>query len=352
MMRIVLAAFLGLACVVALAAQEAPPALEARKLLAEGEILFAAGKIEEALSRFRSAREKAPTLVEAHQRYQDAMIALGRGREAGEEYRAFASDGPFKESALACYLLGRISADLMQKEQHFRAALAKAPDFFWAWHGLGYLYERLDRWEESEAAFRRLVALRPDSPLGYNGLGFCYMEQGKNEAAEQAFAEALKRDPRDTEALLNLSYLALRQGNYELAVERARKLLEVDKDNPWAHNNLGKAYYHLGRYAAAERAFKAALAQPRYDTPEIAYLNLSFIYRRRRKYDLAAEACRKAIELRPDFAYAYNELAQVQYHQGQYAQAWENVRRAHELGYEPRREFLEALRAKMPEPRK
>jgi len=327
------------------------PSIESRKLYQQGQILFAAGQLEQALALYARAKKQSPAYVEAHQRYQDTMIRLDRRDDLAKEYRAFAASGAFKGTPLALYLRARIEDDLKAREELLKTAAAGDPDFAWAWHGLGYLYERLDRWVESDKAFAELLRLQPDAPGTHNAVGFLRMQQGKNAEAEAQFEKALKLDPRDLEARLNLTYLALRQHDYNRAIKRAKEVLALDKDNPWAHNNLGKAYYGLHFYTSAEKAFKKALSQPRYDSPELAYLNLGFVYRRRRKHDLAAAAYRQAVEIRPDFAYAHNSLAQVLYHQEKFKESWKHVHRAQQLGYEVREEFLKALREKLPEPK-
>jgi len=142
----------------------------------------------------------------------------------------------------------------------------------------------------------------------------------------------------------------LRRQEYAQAEAWCRKALAVDKDNPWAQNNLGKACFWQGKNAAALRAYQAAASSRRYDTPEVAYVNMGFVYRRQNKHEQAAAAFDRAIELRPGFAYAHVLLAYVLYDQKKYADAWAEVAKAEELGYRVHRRFIEALEKAAPRP--
>jgi len=331
----------GMAALVGAGASTRDPGQAARKLVIAADLLQEGGKHALALAEYEKALQLAPKLVEAHHGYQDTMEALGKRKEVLSQYRRRLTRTP--DSAMVHYLYGRLVTDLDEKRKLYQKAAKLAPKFFWAHYGLGYLCEREQKWPESEAAFKRAIAVRPSSAEAHHGLGFCYMGQGKDEHAVREYQAALKIDPHYVESLLNLSVIDLRRHDYDGAIEHCKRVLETDKDNPWAYNNLGKAYYGLFRLSEALKAFRAALANPRYDTPEIGYLNLGFVYHRQRKHALAEAAYKKAIEHEPDFPYAYEALAQVQFHQKKYDEAWKSVKKAQEFGHGVRPAFIKAL---------
>ncbi len=77
------------------------------------------------------------------------------------------------------------------------------------------------------------------------------------------------------------------------------------------HNNLGSAYYNLGRYLDAIALYKKSIEiNPGF---AMAYNNLGAAYRNIGKNDEALEAFNKAIMLNPNDAEAYNNLAVALY---------------------------------------
>ncbi|MBM4083842.1 MAG: tetratricopeptide repeat protein [Planctomycetes bacterium] len=305
--------------------------------------LRADGKTEEAIVAYQQVLVLDPEFVEAHHGYQDCMETAGKRKELLDEYRAKVEKNP--ASALLHYLHGRIVTDLAVKEREFKKALELQPNFFWPHYALGYLYDNQQKPKESLDAFKKAISLAPDSAAAHVGIGFAHMNANKNVEAIAEFEKAIAVDPNALDAYINLCYIHThRTKDYAKAVEAGKKALKIDPENPWVHNNLGSVYYHQGRYSEAVREFKKAASNPRYDTPEVAQLNLGFAYRRQQKLILAAEAYKKAIALNPNFAYAHNDLAQVYYHQKKYDDAWKHVKIAQELGHAVNPRFLADLK--------
>lgn len=125
----------------------------------------------------------------------------------------------------------------------------------------------------AEAALRESITLDADGAYSYNALGIAYLNQRR-------YREAIS--------------------NFQGAIERAPK---------WAYPNynLAIAYQSMGDVANAEKAFKAALERG----PNYAYLHLNlgsmYMNMKDRQGD-AEKELRRAIELKPDDANAYNQL--------------------------------------------
>ena len=361
MCRVGCAGWLALALCAASAAQPAKPTklrtpetshydvpIGVQRLFLQAQLQYWAGQYAPALKKITSALAEAPDYVEGHHLYQDIRTALDETEGVIARYRSRLKRKP--DDPVSHYLLGRVVPDLKEKEALFRRAAKLDPKLPWPHYGLGHLYERQRKWLDSEKAFKAAVSLKPTEAPFQHGLGFCYLQQGRNEDAEKAFKAALACDADHVDSLVNLSVIALRRKAYPEAEAYCHQALKVDKDNPWAQNNLGKACFWQGKNTAALRAYKAAASSPRYDTPEVAYLNMGFVYRRQNKPAQAAAAFRRAIELRADFAYAHVMLAYVLYDQQKYAEAWAEVKKAEKLGYTVHAEFLKALSQAAPRP--
>ena len=85
-------------------------------------------------------------------------------------------------------------------------------------------------------------------------------------------------------------------------------MLEQLKSQPTAEGylNLSLEYYNLGRYQeCVDAAQKALELKPDY---ELAYNNICSAYNALKQYDNAIEACSQAMRIKPDFQLAKNNL--------------------------------------------
>ncbi|MBT6516593.1 MAG: tetratricopeptide repeat protein, partial [Candidatus Marinimicrobia bacterium] len=106
--------------------------------------------------------------------------------------------------------------------------------------------------------------------------------------------------------------------------------------------NLGIAYNNQGNYTKAIESYKKAIElKPDY---ALAYNNLGIAYNNQGNYTKAIESYKKAIELKPDYALAYNNRAIIYYSKEEYDKAWNDVNMAQSLGGQVHPGFLEALR--------
>jgi tetratricopeptide (TPR) repeat protein len=90
----------------------------------------------------------------------------------------------------------------------------------------------------------------------------------------------------------------LGQKKYEEALRVALSLQkEQGSPDPSLLNNIGLCYYKLARYPEAERAYLEAIKlRPDYDT---ATSNLSLVYAKQGRLDLAISYAERAMKLKP-----------------------------------------------------
>lgn len=123
------------------------------------------------------------------------------------------------------------------------------------------------------------------------------------------FKELLTRhnNPR----LLHLAgTAALQEGIYPEAISLFKSSLEIDPSQADTHSHLGIVYWNLKDYANAEKCYREALkANDRYVE---AYNNLCMVMQDGfKKPDEALTLIDRAIEIRPDYADAYNNRGNV-----------------------------------------
>jgi len=165
----------------------------------------------------------------------------------------------------------------------------------------------ISKWTENQIQgafieFKKALQLNPSDKGSWNALGLIYLyylEDFTN--AKEHFLTAIRIDPNYSEAHNNLGFTYERMGRFEEAKNAYRTALK----NPFypspehAYNNLGRCLYRTGQYEESITAYKEAVKRsPSFHLP---YYGLALSYNAIRQYGYAAEALSTAIKLDPLF---------------------------------------------------
>ena len=111
------------------------------------------------------------------------------------------------------------------------------------------------------------LAYEESAPL-WNNKGFISYKMGDYSAAVESYDRALTVDPTFTVAMLNKGNALMEMKKYQDAVDAYTRAFEMDREandlsfsqqvKTW--NNVGDAYYNLGKYTESSAAFEKALA--------------------------------------------------------------------------------------------
>jgi Flp pilus assembly protein TadD len=213
---------------------------------------------------------------------------------------------------------------------------------------LGYALGRQRKFEEAVQADRRALGINPNFGVAWYNLGLALWGQGKPHGAVEAYRKALAINPRDAMALTNLGVALHAQGRLDEAVAAHKKSLAIDPSVAEAWTNLGAALRLQGKLDEAVRACRKALAIN--SSLAEAWTNLGAALSGQGKSEEAARALRKAISINADLAQAWANLAVAHYRMGEYASAWECVRRCQQAGGKVHPDFLRDLGRKMEPP--
>lgn len=244
--------------------------------------------------------------------------------------------------------LGVVEAALQhddEAERHFLRAIRLAPaddetHFFYG----RWLYVS-GRASDALAELQQAVQLNPARLPAHELLATAYLALGDVPAARAAAAATLQVEPRDAAALallaqpatpdanywINASLNQYKRGNFTACIAAAQRALQLKPDSDLAYNNLGAAYAALQQWdqaIASERQalrinpgltiahnnlvlyLRQAKAGP---TPAAMgaedWLNASLRADQAGAYRLCIEDARKALQLRPDYPEAYNNIA-------------------------------------------
>jgi tetratricopeptide (TPR) repeat protein len=171
---------------------------EFRQLFNEGGALMRAGKLKEAVVKYRAAAEIVP-------QHLDVQIAL----------------------ATVYHRLGQLE----DAKEHFRKASRLSPDYPPVFFNLGTVHYQLEELEEASTCYRRATELDPSYVMAYVNLAAVQRQLGEPESAIETLRKAVQVDPSSVVAHLNLAALLEQGGDKKGARQHVRRVLELDPDN-------------------------------------------------------------------------------------------------------------------------
>ena len=271
------------------------------------------GQYEEAVALHQSAiAEISNTELDGH-RSADFYFQMGLAYDKMADLREKAGDEEgflaALEKALSCY----------------RQSIERLPILSTSYQNAGFALYRLGRLPEAESILKKALTLTPNNLELIGLLANVYMQTGEQAKAGGLLDEAIQKanrrqgngplmselqrlkaklagQPMTTESqsldpgasLVSL----LSQQKYQEALAVALSLRKGQgSPDPLLLNNLGLCYYKLARYPEAERAYLEAIKlRPDYD---MALRNLSLVYAKENRLDLAISYAESALKLKP-----------------------------------------------------
>ncbi len=166
----------------------------------------------------------------------------------------------------------------------------------------------------------------------YIRLGVGYMQEGKFEQALIRLQRALELNPRSAEAHDALGVLHERLAQYDEAEENFRKAIQLRPEFSRARTNFGSFLCRRDRVEEAEEQFEAAVANPLYENPEIAYTNAGLCLYQAGDLDKAENYLRRALQINPRVGVALLRMADITYQSSRYLPARAYLQRYTEVG--------------------
>ena len=178
---------------------------------------------------------------------------------------------------------------------------------------------------EAIDTYRQILARRPDLAVAVSHLAFLYWSQGDTQAAVGTLQRALSAGVVQSGIPSQLGVYLAETGSAKAALPLLQTAT-ADQSDLDALNALGIAYGHLGQAARALESFRAILQIDPQNAP--AYQNIASVEVQRGHIAAAREALDHALAIDPRSARAYTGLGVVQLREGQRGAAIESWRRA------------------------
>lgn len=162
----------------------------------------------------------------------------------------------------------------------------------------------------------------------HTDLGAAYLQQGKYEIALSEFAEATQIDRNYALAYngLGLVYAALSEDTK--ADTNFKKSVELQPNSSESHNNYGSFLCSRKRYDESIGHFLAAVKNPLYGTPNLAYANAGICSARKNDLKNAEVYLNKALQIEPLTHSAATQLAEIQFNRGDASSAQKTLQNA------------------------
>lgn len=291
----------------AMAAQPDPAFVEAVKL-------HQAGKLAEAVERYRVVLKATPGSLEARSNLGAALAALGRYQEAITEYKQALRTSPGHPAlrlnlALAYFKSERVKEAIAEFTQLRR----ESPTDLKLALLLANCHFMMSDYKAVIAVLEPLLPQHGDDAALDYLLGTALIREGRVSEG-QALADRILRRGDSPEAHLMLGVAFLRAAKFEDAVREFERTLALNPSIAMANALIGEAKSESGDREGAMKAYREELAidPNNYD----ANLNLGVMLKEDRLFAEALPYLQNAARLRPDSMAAPYQIAMTDLAQG------------------------------------
>jgi len=205
------------------------------------------------------------------------------------------------------------AGSLEESVELFREAVEEEPENAERHETFAKILYRLEQHDEAEAEARKAVEIEPARVESQMVLFNVHDKRGDLEQARTILEAARTAAPQDTRILLRLAYVAKKTGDTAGAIAAYTQVTEADPDNAEAWLELANLHDEAGNLEASEGAYQKVVEIDPAGAHQTYYnLGATIIKRGNSSesdIERAIDAFRKALEIRPNYAKAAQELA-------------------------------------------
>lgn len=269
-----------------------------------------------ALDRYADALDRDPDFALARFQWANLLRETGQWEQAAEQYRrALQTAGSWPRATANLAAIEFSLGDVARAAGLWQEAAAQSSDLqaaAYAENNLGSVALSQGDQAGAEGHYRRALDIWPGYAMATANLGLLARVRGDNSAAIGHLQQAAgQRADLRAAAFAERTWgdtLRLQQ-DYTGALEHYRRALQLHPAGAMAHVNMGVTYRQMGRDAEAEDAYRQAILLGN-DPTAMAYAhnNLGNLHMAKSMYRLAAGEYERALELKPDYQTARDNL--------------------------------------------
>lgn len=159
-------------------------------------------------------------------------------------------------------------------------------------------------------------------------LGAAYLQQNKLEIALDEFQQAIAIDSTYALAYNGLALVQSSLGQDAEAEANFKQSIKLQPNSSESHNNYGSFLCQRKRYDESIAEFLAAVKNPLYATPNLAYANAGICADRKKDTKSAEVYLNKALQIEPLTHSAAQQLADIQLRRGDATSASKTLQNA------------------------
>jgi len=276
-----------------------------------GFLYHAQGRVDESIEAYRKSVQAKPTVFESNMNLGLALAATGK--PGAEQYLRAATkltptSQPEQRRKQAWIALGHFLEQANPEEavNAFRQAAivdSKDPEP----HLLaGSVLEKLQN-PEAEQEYQLALTADRNSSEAMTALTNYYMAQHRYADAENLLRKLVVLRPEDAGTHIQLGRMLAISGKSEDAAPELETGLKLDPSDENAKRDLAEVYTDLKKFGDAEKIYSDLLVK----LPNDAGLHYRFgrTLLQQKKFELAEQELRKAVQLKPDVGEPYGDLA-------------------------------------------
>ncbi len=239
------------------------------------------------------------------------QVSLWKNIETLYKHSIAVTEGNFLIMQNYCHTL-ILQERIDEAEVQCRDSISANPYYSEAHNSLGIIQIKRLLFEDAAESFRTAIKFSPDFPMYKVNLAVAMANLGKPSEAEENLktaAESISYKEHTeiwVEAIAGLAKAYYAQGNFEKASENFVRVLFIAPQRSDIRNNYAFALYSFDKLDDAQRQIESSIGQ----NPEQAEsLNIyGLILLKQEKREQAIEQFKKALQLRPDFTEADDNL--------------------------------------------
>lgn len=153
--------------------------------------------------------------------------------------------------------------------------------------------------------------VKKETALRTRNLGEAFLVEKKYAPAYREFLKAEKLNPKDPILYYDFGLFYYERKELDKAVEAYKKAIKLKPDFASAINNLGVVYMEKEEWDKAIKTLLPITESYVYATPHYPCFLVGQAYYHKQNYKKAVEYFKKAIELQPDYVFAYHWLGRT-----------------------------------------